>query len=67
MTQWTVRAIFAHNGVEAWDKEHIEAPNSDAALSSFLNDWMPNRPVTLLVWIIDEHNQDSVQVTIGLN
>ena len=74
MTQWTVRAVHAHNGQHAWTKENISRDGpvriemtADEALAEFLNEYMPARPATLLVWIIDEHNNDCEMRTIGLN
>jgi len=67
MTQWTVRAINAHDGTHAWEEQNVQATTANEALSAFMDSWMPSRPVTLLVWIIDEHNIDCEMRTIGLN
>lgn len=67
MNQWTVRAINAHDGSHAWEQQNITATTANEALSDFLDSWIPNRPLTILVWIIDEHNKDCELRTIGLN
>ncbi len=64
---WTVRAVFAHNGGQAWEKIGVMADTGEEALEIFLNDWMPTRPVTIMVWIESDKHKEAELRVIGLN
>lgn len=66
-SEYDIRAIYAHDGTEAWTADNVFAEDVVSAVEDMLKRFMPNRPVSLLIWVTDCALMTTTRLEMSLN